>query len=78
MPVERALGLFESLLRCCDDDLGVWNVLVEFAVLTLLVGGGHKLVALRLDPFSETKLVLCGSEQLWLLLGVLVALESCQ
>jgi hypothetical protein len=31
-------------------------------------------VALVLDPFPQTKLVLSSSEQLWLLLSVLVAL----
>ena len=59
-----------SDVRCGDDDLCVYKVLVELGVLALLVGGGDELVALLLDPFPDTELVLSGSEKLGLLLGV--------
>lgn len=62
------------VLRCGDDDLGVNELLVELAVLSLLVRGGHKSVALVLNPLPETELVLSGSEQSRLLLSVLMAL----
>jgi hypothetical protein len=45
-------------------------VLVELGVLALLVGCGDELVALLLDPFPDTELVLSGTEKLGLLLGV--------
>ena len=63
-----------SFLRCGDDDLGVWDVLVKGRVLALLVRGDNKLVALLLDPLLKTKLVLSGTEKSWLVSGVLVAL----
>lgn len=64
----------ESLLRCSDDDFSVDKLLVELAVLTLLVGGGYQRVALVLNPFPDTQLVLRGTEQTRLLSRVLVAL----
>ena len=45
-------------------------MLVKLRVLALLVGRGDELVALLLNPFPDTKLVLRGSEELRLLLGV--------
>ena len=61
-------------LRSGDDDFGINELLVELGVLALLVRGGDKSVALVLDPFSDTELVLCGSEESWLHFGVLLAL----
>lgn len=49
-------------------------MLVEGGVGTLLVGGGNKLVTLVLEPLPDSELVLGGTEELRLLLGVLVAL----
>lgn len=63
-------------LRSGDDDLGVNHLLLENAVLTLLVGGGDEGVALVLEPFADAELVLCGTEEARLLLGVLLALEE--
>ena len=63
-------------LRCGDDNLGVNELLVKLAVLALLVGGGDKGVTLTLKPFSYTELVLGRPQQLRLVLGVLVALQS--
>jgi hypothetical protein len=60
--------------RSGDDNFGVNELLVKGAVLALLVGGGHKGVALAFDPFSETKLVLGCSEELWNISGVLLAI----
>ena len=65
-----------KLLRCGDDDFSVNELLVELAVLTLLVRGSHKSVALVLNPFPQTKLVLCGTEKTRLLSCVLMALEE--
>lgn len=50
-----------GLLRSGNDDLGIDKVLVEFRALSLLIGGGDQLVALVLEPFSDTKLVLGGT-----------------
>ena len=60
--------------RCGDDDLGINQLLIEFGVLPVLVRGGHKGVALVLQPFSNAKLVLRGTEQTWLLFSMLMAL----
>ena len=65
-----------EVVRGGDDDFSINELLVELAVLALLVGGGHESVALVLNPFPETKLVLGGTQQLWLLLGVLKALVA--
>lgn len=62
--------------RSGNDDLSIDELLLEDGVLTLLVGGGDQSVALLLDPFADTELVLSGSEELGLLLGVDAALNS--
>ena len=64
-----------SILRCCDDDLSVHELLVEFAVLALLVRGRHERVALVLKPFPDTELVLRCAEQTGFLIGMLFALH---
>ena len=51
-------------------------MLIELRVLTLLVRGGNELVALLLDPLPQTKLVLGGSEETRLLLGMDAALAT--
>ena len=61
-------------VRCGDDDFSVNKVLVELGVLTLLAGGGDKLMALLLNPLPQTKLVLGGTEETGLLLSVDAAL----
>ena len=48
-------------IRRCDDDLSVDELLVKFAVGTLLVRGSDESVALVLNPFPDSKLVLGGS-----------------
>lgn len=65
-----------SDVRGGDDDLCVNKVLVKLGVLALLVGRGDELVALLLNPLPDTELVLGGSEELGLLLGVDAALAS--
>jgi hypothetical protein len=45
-------------LRSGDNDFGVDEFLVEGAVLTLLVGGGHERMSLIFEPFSDSQLVL--------------------
>lgn len=57
-----------------DDDFSVDELLVEGGVLALLVGGGHQGVTLFLEPLADAELVLSGTEQLRLLLGVLTTL----
>jgi hypothetical protein len=59
-----------------DDDLCVDEFLVKSGVLALLVGGGHKGVASILEPLADAELVLSGTEQSRLLLGVLTTLGS--
>ena len=49
-------------------------MLVELRVLALLVGGGDERVALVLQPFADSQLVLSGAQQLGLLFGVDAAL----
>jgi len=51
----------EIVLRSGNDDLGVNEVLVKFRALAFLIGGGDELVALIFKPFSDTKLVFCGT-----------------
>jgi len=46
-----------------DDNLGIDNLLVEGRVLAFLVIGDDVGVALRLEPFSDSELVLNGPEQ---------------
>ena len=65
-------------IRCGDDDFSIDELLVELGVLTLLVGGGDEGVALLLDPFPQTELVLSGTEKSGFLLCVLMALEQRQ
>ena len=48
-------------VRRGDDDFGISELLVEFAILTLLVGGRHESVTLVLEPFSDAKLILSRS-----------------
>ena len=61
-------------LRSGDNDFSVNHLLLEHAVLALLVRGGDERVSLVLEPLADTKLVLCGTEETRLLLGVLLAL----
>jgi hypothetical protein len=63
-----------SNLRSGDDDFGVNHLLLEDTALALLVGGGHESVSLVLEPLADTELVLGGTEETGLLLGVLIAL----
>lgn len=60
--------------RSGNDDFGVNHLLLEDTALALLVGGGHESVSLVLEPLADTKLVLSGTEETRLLLGVLLAL----
>jgi hypothetical protein len=60
--------------RSGDDDFSVDELLVEGGVLALLVGGSHESVTLVLEPLADAELVLGGTEQLRLLLGVLTTL----
>lgn len=60
--------------RSGDDDLSVDELLVKGGVLALLVGGGYQGVTLVLEPLADAELVLGGTEQLRLLLGVLTTL----
>lgn len=52
-------------IRSGNDDLCVYQVLVELGVLSLLVGGGDELMSLILEPFADTELVLGCAEKLW-------------
>ena len=51
-------------------------MLVKGRVGALLVGGGNKLVTLFFDPFAKAQLILCTTEQLRLILGVLASLDG--
>lgn len=51
-------------LRSGDDDLCIDELLVELGILTLLVRGGDKSVALVLKPLADAKLVLSGAKKL--------------
>jgi hypothetical protein len=48
----------DMCIRCGDDNLSIYELLVEFRVLALLVRGGNESVSLVLEPFADTKLVL--------------------
>ena len=58
MRVEEICVLGREDIRSGDDDFSINEVLVEFGVLTLLVGGGDELMSLVLEPFADTELVL--------------------
>lgn len=60
--------------RSGDDNFSVDELLVKGGVLALLVGGGYQGVTLVLEPLADAELVLGGTEQLRLLLGVLTTL----
>ena len=47
--------------RCSDDNFSIYQLFVERRVLTLLVGCGDQGMALVLEPFPDTKLVLGGA-----------------
>lgn len=51
-------------LRSGDDDLGVYELLVELGVLALLVGGGDEGVTLVLEPLADAELILSCAEKL--------------
>ena len=61
-------------LRSGDNDFSVDHLLLEHTALTLLVRGSDESVSLVLEPLADTKLVLSGTEETGLLLGVLLAL----
>ena len=63
-----------SDLRSGDNDFSVNHLLLEHAALALLVRGSDESVSLVLEPLADTELVLCGTEETRLLLGVLLAL----
>lgn len=44
--------------RGCDDDFSIDQFLIELGVLTLLIGGSDQSVALILEPFPDSKLIL--------------------
>lgn len=60
--------------RSGDNNFSVDELLVKGGVLALLVGGSHQGVTLVLEPLADAELVLGGTEQLRLLLGVLTTL----
>jgi hypothetical protein len=45
-------------VRCCDDDLGVDELLIELGVFAFLVRCCYEGVALVFEPFANTQLVL--------------------
>ena len=61
-------------IRSGDNDFSVNHLLLEHAALTLLVRGSDESVSLVLEPLADTELVVCGTEETRLLLGVLLAL----
>jgi hypothetical protein len=48
-------------IRRGDDDFSIDELLVEFAVLALLIGGRDECVALVFEPFADAQLVFCRS-----------------
>ena len=66
-------GLCEDL-RCGDDDLSIDQFLVEFRILTVLVGGRHQSVSLVLEPFADSEFVLRCAQEFRDLFGVLLAI----
>lgn len=59
-----------------DNDLGVYEFLVEFGSLSVLVGGRDQGMALALQPLSDSELVLRRSQETRLLLRVFPALKA--
>ena len=48
-------------IRCGDNNLSVYQLLIKLGVLALLVGGGDEGMSLILEPFADTELVLSCS-----------------
>lgn len=68
-----------SSIRSGNDDLCVYQVLVEFRILSILVGGSDELMSLVLEPFADTELVLSCAEKLWdLFITMLVKYSYCR
>jgi len=81
----EVLGLGETLSGeitrvegSSDDDFSVDELLVKGGVLALFVGCGYQGVTLVLEPLADAELVLGGTEQLRLLLGVLTTIVENQ
>jgi hypothetical protein len=63
-----------SDVRCGDDDLCIYKLLVELGVLALLVRCGDERVTLFFDPRPDPELVLRRSEEVGFLLRMLATL----
>lgn len=45
-------------VRRCDDNLGIYELLVELGVLAFLVRRRYESVSLVFEPFSDAQLIL--------------------
>jgi hypothetical protein len=63
-------------VRRGDDDFCVNKLSFELRILPFLVRGGYQRVALLFKPLADSQFPLSRSEKIWLLFGVLTALEE--
>lgn len=61
-----------SSIRSSNDNLCIYQVLVELGIFSLLVGGGDELMSLILEPFADTELVFSCAKKLWDLIVTLL------
>jgi hypothetical protein len=61
-------------VRCRNDNLSINEFLIKFGILAFLVRGRDESMSLIFNPFSNSELVLCCTEELWFLFGVDTAL----
>jgi hypothetical protein len=57
----RGVGEINWLIRGCNYDLSVLQLLIELGTLAVLVGSSDELVALLFQPFSNPEFVLGSS-----------------
>lgn len=65
-------------VRSGDNNLGVYELLVELGVFALLVGSGHQRVAVVFEPLADAKLVLGTTKKTGLVLSMLARLHLTQ
>jgi hypothetical protein len=61
-------------LRRCDDNFRVDKFLVKGGILTLLIGRCHEGMSLVFEPLSNAKLVFGGTQEAWLVVGMVTTL----
>ena len=61
--------------RSRDDNFRIFELLIKFGSRPILIRRGYQSMALIFNPFPESQLILGCAQELWNLLGVLLALR---